>query len=429
MTPFPATESTESRLRRFNAELDRLMTASRDQDGHLPDLMEAATRSMTGMLGIRRASVWLLDETQKELICQCLFDAETGQIDSGMTLSAGDFPSYFQAFQTARVVSADDAIEDPRTREFADTYLRVLDIRSMLDAQIRDFRGLRGVVCCEEVGQLRPWREEERAFVASVAEYVGLAMELAGRRALAETLQDTNARLTQALQDAEAANIAKTHFLANASHELRTPLNGILGGAAILKLAPELSGDSRNWVEVIERSGRGLLQVVNSILDMSALEGGNFVLSPQIFNLNDAVAEACELATPSGETAPALMAGPSIDVLADRRRVVQVVSSFIDNAFKFAGHAPDVRIVEGLSAGQVRVEVCDHGPGLSDDQVDHVFGQFSQGDESSRRRHGGIGLGLALSRAIADAMQARIGYQPAEGGGAVFWLEIAEAGE
>ena len=425
---FPSgAESTESRLRRLNAELDRLITASRDEDGDLPVLMASATRSLTTMLGIRRASVWLLDESQEALVCQCLYDSGTGEFEAGMTLSAGDFPSYFEAFQTSRVVSADDAIQDPRTREFADTYLRVLDIRSMLDAQIRDFRGLRGVVCCEEVGHSRPWREEERAFVASVAEYVGLAMELAQRRALAETLQQTNTRLTQALQDAEAANIAKTHFLANASHELRTPLNGILGGAAILKLAPDLSGDSRNWVEVIDRSGRGLLKVVNSILDMSALEGGNLVLNSEIFDPGKAVAEACEMATPSGEDRPTVRGVSLAHVRADRRRVVQVISSFIDNAYKFAGHAPEVRIVDGQTAGHVRIEVSDTGPGLSEDRIDHVFGRFSQGDESSRRRHGGIGLGLALSQAIADAMQARIGYHAAEGGGAVFWLELARA--
>ncbi len=431
------TETTEARLRRYNAELDRLMQVARETGQDLSSFTRIAVQSLTRMLAVERASIWLLREDGASLTCECLYEASPARASSGATLAAHDFPSYFDAFKTARVIAADDARLDPRTCEFATGYLDGLDIHSMLDAQIRDLSGLRGVVCCEQVGGQRAWREEDIAFAGAVAEYIGLAMELDARQRIADELRDTNAQLLAAVAEAEqaraaaeAANLSKSRFLANTSHELRTPLNGILGGVTIIRLDPGPE-ETSEWLDTIERSGRSLLHTVNAILDAAALQDGTLAVETTRFDPREAVEEACRVGAPGDfrdRIAVAEIGGPPPVVLADYRKTVQVLANLVENAFKFAGHAP--RVTLDPSRGS-RLQVCveDDGPGLPDEALDAVFDRFSQLDASSTRKHGGTGLGLAISREMAELMGADLSYRHAEGGGACFYLSLPLAGD
>ena len=422
----------EDRLRNYNAELDRLMRISRAAGGDIAGLLETVTKTLTQMLEIRRASVWMLDTQGERLVCHCLWEQGAEAVTAGFELNAQEYPSYFQAFQTSRVIAADDAAHDPRTSEFAEGYLDKLDIHSLLDAQIRDFSDLRGVVCCEQVGKPRHWREEDIAFVAAVAEYIGLAVELAQRQEAADALRESNERLGRALDTAEAANLAKTRFLATMSHELRTPLNGILGSTAILKNAAGPDAETQRWLDIIEGSGRSLLQVITAVLDMAAAEGGLLTVNTTEFDLSEAARDAAgEGARSHGAAALAVNLDPRISgparVRADRTRAVQVIASFVDNAFKFAGAAPELHVCPSPRIDQWRLEVRDAGPGVPPDQAERVFDWFHQVDNSSRRAHGGIGLGLALSRELARVMQGAVGYQDRPGGGSVFWVDLPRA--
>jgi signal transduction histidine kinase len=428
---------TDSDMLRFNAELDRLMQARRDDALSLADFLKTVTRSITRLLGVTRASVWWLEDEGQTLRCAGLFESEHDRFSSGSELQAGDYPQYFEAFGRARVIAAHDAPTDPGTREFAHGYLDTLGITSMLDAQISNRDGLRGVVCCEHTGAPRRWTAEEMAFVGSVADYTGLALELKERGEMADALSRANAELRTAIEAAKAAqavaeraNRLQSQFLANTSHELRTPLHGVLGGLAILRAdtRPEVR---EHWLGLIERSGRWLLGSVNSILDMAAIEDGALVLNPSRFELADALGGAAAALRPGEDTTrirvqiepDARNLGP---LFTDRNRLERVVGNLLDNAVKFA---PDSPITLRASAAfvisnGVRVAVEDEGPGVSEHLQEAIFDRFLQADGSTHRQHGGSGLGLAISREYITRMGGQLAYLPREGGGSIFWFEL-----
>ncbi|MFY0637123.1 GAF domain-containing sensor histidine kinase [Maricaulis maris] len=426
------TETTEQRLRRYNAELDRLMQVGRQTGDDLATFMEVAVQSLTSMLQVERASIWLLRDDGSALNCACLHEAPEDRLSGEGALNALDFPSYFDAFKTARVIAADEARTDPRTCEFAVGYLDVLDIHSMLDAQIRDLSGLRGVVCCEKTGGQRHWHEEDVAFAGAVAEYIGLAMELSERQRNADRLRESNEKLREAVLQAEqarataeTANRSKTEFLANTSHELRTPLNGILGGVTILRLGVGPK-ETEEWLDTIDRSGRSLLHTVNAILDAAALQDGTLSVEVSRFDIARAAAEAINVGGPANfrdGISVDVNGDGAVNVVADYSKTVQVLASLVENAFKFAGQAPRVS-VSSDSDGQVTVCVEDDGPGLPPGSEATVFERFSQADGSTTRTHGGTGLGLAVARELTELMGGVLGYRQADGGGACFWLQL-----
>lgn len=430
-------EIPDSDMLRFNAELDRLMQARRDHALSLADFLETLTRSITRMIGVSRASVWWLEGQGQTLRCACLFESERDRFSSDSELKASDYPHYFEAFGSARVIAAHDAPTDSGTREFAHGYLDTLGITSMLDAQISNSDGLRGVVCCEHTGAPRRWTAEEMAFVGSVADYTGLALELKERGEMADALGQANAGLRTAIEAAEAAqaeaeraNRLQTQFLANTSHELRTPLHGVLGGLAILRA--ETRPDVReHWFGIIERSGRWLLGSVNSVLDMAAIEDGVLVLNASRFELADALTEATAALRPGEETGrielqvePAARdVGP---LFTDRSRLERVVGNLLDNAIKFAPNSPIILRASAalVIADGVRVSVEDEGPGVAEHLQEAIFDRFLQGDGSAHRQHGGSGLGLAISREYITRMGGQLAYAPREGGGSIFWFEV-----
>jgi signal transduction histidine kinase len=431
------TDNHQSNMLRFNAELDRLMQARRNDSLSLDEFLQTVTRSVSGMLGVSRASVWWLEDQGQILRCACLYEAGHDRFSSGSALKAGEYPHYFDAFGRARVIAAHHAPSDPGTCEFANGYLDMLGISSMLDAQISNREGLRGVVCCEHTGPARRWTAEEIAFVGSVADYTGLALELKERGEMAEALSRANAELREAVEaaqaardEAERANRLQSQFLANTSHELRTPLHGVLGGLAILRdeSRPEVR---EHWFGLIERSGRWLLGTVNSVLDMAAIEDGTLALNPSRFDLSDALTAAVAGLRPGEDTDRVrLDIGPAVgragSFFTDRARLERVVGNLLDNAVKFAPHSPITLRVSpaSLVAGGVRIAVEDEGAGVPEDMRDAIFDRFRQGDGSARRQYGGSGLGLAISREYITRMGGHLAYAPREGGGSVFWFEL-----
>lgn len=428
-------EDAEARIRRFNKELDRHTRSRRLGALELEELLQAICRSISENLGLARTSVWFLDAYSGTLECACLYEMESQRFSKGARLSASDYPGYFNAFRTSRVIDAHIASTDPRTREFASGYLEQHDIQSMLDAQISDLKGLRGVLCCEQTGQARQWAQDEISFVASLAEHIGLSLELQERARIANELRRANVQLEQALESAEAAqreaeraNQLKSDFLANTSHELRTPLNGIMGGLAILRRDPD-PADRGRWLDLIEQSGAWLLGTVNAILDVSALENGSLDAHFAETDLDEVLDHAILLGSPSGNKQDIeIDRGDLPDNLAvietDKRLLSQVIGNFLGNALKFAGGAGTIRLGPGEHAGWLRIAVIDHGPGLEDGQQDYVFERFRQGDGSSRRLHGGSGLGLAIAREFAEKIGGVVGHDPTPGGGATFWIEL-----
>ena len=149
--------------------------------GDLSSALRDITRMAALSLEVQRASIWFLDETRTNLTCACIFDGLESLHGEGARLVAKDYPAYFAEIERGRVVAAEDALQDPRTSEFALGYLIPLGIRSMLDVPIKIGDRLAGVVCLEQTGSQRSWQPEELQFAAFVSSLVSLAIEASDR--------------------------------------------------------------------------------------------------------------------------------------------------------------------------------------------------------------------------------------------------------
>jgi len=206
--------------------------------------------------------------------------------------------------------------------------------------------------------------------------------------------------------DAERAGRSKDEFLATLSHELRTPLNAVLGWARVLRRSPGLTEDVVNGLAVIERNARSQAQIIGDLLDMSGIISGKVRLELKPVDVASVIQATIETVRPTAEAkgvalSVELGAEPA-PVHGDPNRLQQVLWNLLSNALKFTqkGGLVSVRL---LRTGQhVQVEVADDGEGIAPEVLQFIFERFRQGDASSTRRHGGLGLGLSIVRQLVE---------------------------
>jgi PAS domain S-box-containing protein len=227
---------------------------------------------------------------------------------------------------------------------------------------------------------------------------------------------------------AEAANQAKSRFLAHMSHEVRTPLNGLLGVNSIL-LESGLAKEQQQLAQVVQKSGEALLAIVNDVLDLSKIESGKLVLEDTDFDLSAVLSQVTQLhaarASRKGVTICTEL-DPAIPrwVRSDAMRLQQVLNNLVSNAIKFSDSG-SVRLCVALrevDAGQMNVafSVADQGIGIAPEACAHIFEPFRQGDASTTRRFGGTGLGLTICREIVELMGGHLAVESEVGKGSTF---------
>jgi two-component system, NtrC family, sensor kinase len=322
-----------------------------------------------------------------------------------------------RVYRERRTIHVADIAADPTVSES----LAMVSIAARTGLGVPLLRGddVLGVIVLVRL-EVRPFAEREIELVESFARQAAIAIE---NVRLFKEIQQKSAQL-------EVANRHKTEFLANMSHELRTPLNAIIGFSEVLlqRMFGELNAQQADYLEDVKSSGQHLLTLINDILDLSKIEAGRMELEAAPFSLvaalNNAVTLVRERAQSHGIKL-ALEVAPELDtVVADERKLKQVVVNLLANAVKFTPDGGTVTLRAARENGEVRLAVHDTGIGIAPEDQERIFQEFQQATHQGERSREGTGLGLTLSKRMIELHGGTISVFSAPGKGSTFTVAL-----
>jgi len=382
-------------------------------------ILEEATKKIAASLHAPLAAVYLTEDGSGDLRLKTYSGVDAGLVDAAL-LGAAGFPAEVARQRVAVVVSLPHHGE----RLVLRTGMGTIPVAAVAGFPLMYQDRLVGVLM---VALLEAITDIMRSFLEDAARQLSVALNNAG---LFESVRYQSQQLEQLNTELKRASEIKSEFLASMSHELRTPLNSIIGFTELLLSSAKepLTERQRTSLDKVLKSGKHLLSLINDVLDLSKIEAGQMEVRAESVALGPLIRQCLEVVEPQAQAKGLRLQGVGLEtaptVVQDRRKVEQILLNLLSNAVKFtASGSVDVRIGPPHE-GAVTVSVADTGIGLRAEHFEEIFEAFHQVDASETRAAGGTGLGLPISRRLADLMGGSLTVESAQGQGSVFTLRL-----
>ncbi|MEM7544844.1 MAG: ATP-binding protein [Pseudomonadota bacterium] len=416
-----ALEARESMFRIFNRFAIDIMAIDNEAD-----LMWHVARQVVGRLGFSDCVIYTIDPLGTYLRQVAALGAKNPEgydIVNSLRIRVGEGVTGRVA-ATGKAILIDDLSKEPSYIPDLEPALSEICVPLTIDGRVI------GVIDSEEA-RANVFTDQHLSILTTIAAIVSsktkLLREAERAKRRNQELERTREHLEKSRSEAESASRIKNAFLSTLSHELRTPMNGVIGMGELLSHS-DLDETQRQFVDVLLASAKSLTGLMDDLLDISMIEAGEMRLNQEDVDLHDmsrTLTEAISVMPVANKVELKLDFDPSAkgSWIGDGKRIRQILSNLMNNAVKFTVSGTVETTIRVTPEG-VLFKVRDNGPGVPPDKLSAIFDRFHQVEETESRRHGGVGIGLNISKQLVATMGGKIGVESEVGKGALFWFNL-----